>query len=121
MTDERWTPLRDSIDATENKDMKALSDEIFNDDGLHIEEKKAAIKYMCQLAKFRGFNVGSSMNANEDAEDEESKNINGNINNSYMSGYMLEGQEMNDAKNMLDFQRQRIGEIAADDMLQQLD
>lgn len=40
---------------------------------------------------------------------------------SFDNGYTLEGQEKNDAKNNLDYQWQRIEEIANDEMLRQLD
>ncbi len=134
MSDERWSPLRDRIDGTDNEGFAALATEILNDGDMHAEEKRAALQYMGELAKFRGFNIGASAKAKDEAEAANpaadaagtvatgTTETAGNLNLSYIGGYnVADGQQQNDIKNGYDFQRQRFADLASDDVVSQFD
>lgn len=63
MTD--WSALKERIDGTTNEDMKGVVMSIMNDDGLHAEQKKAALDYVGRLMQLRGYNLGSVNDAND--------------------------------------------------------
>lgn len=124
MTEDRWKPLRERIDGTSNEDFADLANEILADEDMHIEEKKAVLKYMGQLAKFRGFNVGSSAKAKDEVENpsgEQQGTVSRDLNTSYIGGYEANDEQLNDIKNGYEFQRQRLSAIIDDDYLQSFD
>ena len=124
MTEDRWKPLRERIDGTSNEDFADLANEILADEDMHIEEKKAVLKYMGQLAKFRGFNVGSSAKAKDEVENpsgEQQGTVSRDLNTSYIGGYEANDEQLNDIKNGYEFQRQRLSAIVDDDYLQSFD
>lgn len=124
MTEDRWKPLRERIDGTSNEDFADLANEILADEDMHIEEKKAVLNYMGQLAKFRGFNVGSSAKAKDEVENpsgEQQGTVSRDLNTSYIGGYEANDEQLNDIKNGYEFQRQRLSAIVDDDYLQSFD
>ena len=113
LTDERWKPLRERIDETSNEEFADLATEIIGDEGMHVEEKRAALAYMGQLAKFRGYNVGTTAKAKDEVENpdtDETGTVAHDVGTSYMGGYNADEAQLNDLKNGYDFQRQRIQE-----------
>lgn len=60
-----WSALKERIDGTTNEDMKGVVMSIMNDDGLHVEQKKAALDYVGSLMQLRGYNLGSVNDAND--------------------------------------------------------
>ena len=60
-----WSELKERIDGTTNEDMKGVVMSIMNDDGLHAEQKKAALDYVGSLMQLRGYNLGSVNDAND--------------------------------------------------------
>ena len=60
-----WSALKERIDGTTNEDMKGVVMSIMNDDGLHAEQKKAALDYVGSLMQLRGYNLGSVNDAND--------------------------------------------------------
>ena len=106
MTAERWAPLRDKIDNTDNSKMADAVTGIINNPDLHPEEKKAALNYVRNLTMMRGYNIAQVNNA---SDDEEQRPEVQSVNDSYSKGYdTTEPQAMNDAKNLLDMKREQV-------------
>ena len=106
MTEERWAPLRDKIDNTDNSKMADVVTGIINNPDLHPEEKKAALNYVRNLTMMRGYNIAQ---VNNDSDDEEQRPEVQSVNDNYSKGYeTTEPQAMNDAKNLLDMKREQV-------------
>ncbi|MDO4527599.1 MAG: hypothetical protein Q4C03_02295, partial [bacterium] len=102
---EVWEPLRTTLDLTTNEDFGSMAEGIANDSELTADEKAAVLTYMERSMMLRGFNLGTLAQQRGEEQDEELQSLN----ESYLDGYnMKSSQEMNDAKNMYDFQRQRV-------------
>lgn len=102
---ELWEPLRETIDLTTNDNIGAVAKSIVNDKDMTDAEKEATLGYMERSLYMRGFNLGTMVNSRGGEQNEEEQLLN----ESYLDGYNSTGsQEMNDAKNMLDYQRQRM-------------
>ena len=114
--EDRWVPMRDRIDETPNEGMADVATEIINDESLHTEEKLAALKYIRNLTKMRGYNIGQMSNANE--ESEESREAN----ESYADGYNAEtNEEKQDTKNLYNLRRQKVEERFSAEGLARID
>lgn len=106
MTAERWVPLRDKIDNTDNSKMADVVTGIINNPDLHPEEKKAALNYVRNLTMMRGYNIAQVNNA---SDDEEQRPEVQSVNDNYSKGYdTTEPQAMNDANNLLDMKREQV-------------
>lgn len=106
MTAERWVPLRDKIDNTDNSKMADVVTGIINNPDLHPEEKKAALNYVRNLTMMRGYSIAQVNNA---SDDEEQRPEVQSVNDNYSKGYdTTEPQAMNDAKNLLDMKREQV-------------
>lgn len=103
--EDRWAPMRDRIDGTPNEGMADVAAGIINDESLRAEEKLAALKYIRNLTKMRGYNIGQMSNAKE--ESKESREAN----ESYADGYNAEtNEEKQDTKNLYVLRRQKVVE-----------
>ena len=106
MTAERWEPLRDEIDNTDNSKMADVVTGIINNPDLHVEEKKAALNYVRNLTMMRGYNIAQVNNASD--EEEERPEVQ-SVNDSYSKGYeTTEPQDMNDTKSLLELKREQV-------------
>lgn len=115
---EVWEPLRTTLDLTTNDDMGAMAEAIVNDQNFTDEERAAVLTYMERSMMMRGYNLGTLAQRRGAAQDEDIQALD----ESYMDGYGIEtSQEMNDAKNMLDYQRQRVSAIVDEDLLAFMD
>ena len=114
---EVWEAMRATIDLTTNDDMGAMAEAIINDKDFTPEERAAVLTYMERSMMMRGFNLATfAQSRGEQDSDVQS------MNESYIDGYNMESsQEMNDAKNMLDYQRQRVSSIVDEDLLAFMD
>ena len=111
---EVWEPLRTSLDLTTNEDMGAMAEAIVNDKDFTDEERAAVLTYMERSMMMRGYNLGTLAQRRGAAQDEDVQALD----ESYIDGYSIESsQEMNDAKNMYDYQRQRALAIIEEDFL----
>lgn len=126
-TPERWEPIREIIDNTTNDDMGALAESMVNDPNLSDEERAAVMGYMERSLNLRGLNLGA-MAQSRGAEDEEAVGlpmpveIDSELSQSYIDGYEASTpQEMNDAQNMYEYQRQRAEGMFEPSMLDLLD
>ena len=112
-----WEPLRTSLDLTTNDDMGAMAEAVVNNNEFTDDERAAVLTYMERSMMMRGFNLATfAQSRGEQDEDVQA------MNESYIDGYNLQAsQEMNDAKNMYDYQRQRVSAIVDDDLLSFMD
>lgn len=89
LTPERWNPLKEKIDETPNADIANVASDILISDEYNDDEKKAALNYMANLMKLRGYDLGTAVAArNKDGEpvtEEEQHVITNNA--SYTTGY----------------------------------
>lgn len=117
-TPEVWDGWRERIDATTNDKIGEMAEAIVADPTLTDEQRTAAMNYMEASLNLRGFNLASMAHqrGGEISEDEVAAN------ESYMDGYSASTpQEMNDAKKMLDLQRQRLASALSEDLVQDFD
>lgn len=126
-TPERWEPIRELIDNTTNEDMGVLAENMMNDQNLSDDEFSAVVEYMERSLNLRGLNLGA-MAQSRGAEDEEAVGlpmpveIDSELSQSYIDGYEASTpQEMNDAQNMYEYQRQRAECMFEPSMLDLLD
>ena len=111
-----WGEIRNTIATGDDADAKRKLAEVLGNPDFTPEQRAAALDYAKTVQAYRGMLKG------EEKRREEQDPTQTDLETSFDNGYSLESnQEMNDAKNMLDYQRQRIGEFATDDMLNQLD
>lgn len=105
---EVWEPLRATLDLTTNENVGEVAELIAKDQEFTTEEKAAVLEYMEHSLNLRGFNLGTLAQKRGGEQDE---NVQA-MNESYLDGYNIASpQEMNDAKNMLDYQRQRMIDV----------
>lgn len=115
---EVWEAMRATIDLTTNDDMGAMAETIVKDKTLTDEERAAVLTYMERSMMMRGYNLGSLANKRGGSQDKDVQSFD----DSYIDGYNLgSSQEMNDAKNMFDYQRQRVSAIVDEDLLAFMD
>lgn len=115
---EIWEPLRTTIDLTTNDDIGSVADGIVNDKNFSNDERAAILTYMERSLMMRGFNLGTLVQKRGGEQDEDVQSMN----ESYIDGYNIaDPQEMTDAKNMRDYQRQRVSAIVDENTLGFLD
>lgn len=116
---DRWNDLRDRIDATPNEQMADVLTDIVANGGMTQRENTAILDYARNLSKMRGYNL-AQMAVNEDGgEDDEGSAA---VNDSYRDGYEVSTpQEMNDARNAWEYQREQVKSVLSDDEIAGLD
>ena len=102
---EIWEPLRTTIDLTTNDDIGSVADGIVNDKDFSDDERAAILTYMERSLMMRGFNLGTLAQKRGRRQDEDVQSLD----ESYIDGYNIaDPQEMTDAKNMYEYQRERM-------------
>nr|WP_304954358.1 LPD38 domain-containing protein [uncultured Bacteroides sp.] len=98
--------MRTIIDSSDNSDMGNIAAQVIADTEMTDAQRSAAMDYMEKSMIMRGNNLREYVNRrNGDIPTHEEDEIN----QSYINGYNATGsQEMNDAKNMYDYQRERM-------------
>ena len=119
MTPEKWEPLRELIDATDNEHMADfVTNNIIGSQDMPVQEKKAALDYVRNLSKMRGYNLAQANNADDSDKDEDIENLN----TSYSDGYdTTDPEEMSNAKAKLDVARQNLAQSMGIDDMNELD
>ena len=119
MTPEKWEPLREQIDATDNEHMADfVTNNILGSQNMPVQEKKAALDYVRNLSKMRGYNLAQANNADDTDKDEDIENLN----TSYSDGYdTTDPEEMSNAKAKLDVARQNLAQSMGIDDMNELD
>ena len=103
---DKWTALREKIDGTDNGRMAQVVSEIIDSKDLSYRQTNAALNYVRNLTKMRGFNIAEANNAHEiDNAPQQTKSVN----ESYGKGYdTTTPQDMNATRNMLDLRRAKV-------------
>lgn len=119
MTPEKWEPLREQIDATDNEHMADfVTNNILGSQDMPVPEKKVALDYVRNLSKMRGYNLAQANNADDSDKDEDIENMN----TSYSDGYeTTDPEEMSNAKAKLDVARQNLAQSMGIDDMNELD
>lgn len=119
MTPEKWEPLREQIDATDNEHMADfVTNNILGSHNMPVQDKKAALDYVRNLSKMRGYNLAQANNADDSDKDEDIENLN----TSYSDGYdTTDPEEMSNAKAKLDVARQNLAQSMGIDDMNELD
>lgn len=115
---EIWEPLRTTIDLTTNDDIGSVAGGIVNDKNFSDDERAAILTYMERSLMMRGFNLSTLAQKRGRRQDEDVQSLD----ESYIDGYNIaDPQEMTDAKNMRDYQLQRVSAIVDENTLGFLD
>lgn len=102
---EVWEPLKATLDLTTNENYGEVAELIINDKDFTTDEKAAVLNYMERSLNLRGFNFASIARSRGGTQSESEQQAN----DSYLDGYNVASpQEMNDAKNMYEYQRERM-------------
>ena len=103
---DKWTALREKIDGTDNGRMAQVVSEIIDSKDLSYRQTNAALNYVRNLTKMRGFNIAEANNAHEiENAPQQTKSVN----ESYGKGYdTTTPQDMNATRNMLDLRRAKV-------------
>lgn len=110
---EVWEPLKETLDLTTNENIGEVAELIAGDKDFTINEKAAVLDYMERSLNLRGFNL-ASMDQSRGGNRNESVQ---QANDSYLDGYnIISSQEMNDAKNMYEYQRARVADLVDESM-----
>ena len=107
MTQAKWEPIKDIFDNTDNEHMAdAVMDNVVNNKDLSQPEKVAALNYVRNLTKMRGYNISTANNAGEESD----PNVEAQ-NEAYGKGYnATDATSMNDARNKLSMAQQKLDE-----------
>lgn len=110
---EVWEPLKATLDLTTNENIGEVAELIAGDKDFTINEKAAVLDYMERSLNLRGFNLASMAQSRGDNRNESVQQAN----DSYLDGYnIISSQEMNDAKNMYEYQRARVADLVDESM-----
>lgn len=105
---EVWEPLKAMLDLTTNESIGEVVELIAGDKDFTINEKAAVLDYMERSLNLRGFNLASMAQSRGGNRNESVQQAN----DSYLDGYnIISSQEMNDAKNMYEYQRARVADL----------
>ena len=102
LTPKRWQPLKEQIDQTDNGNMaRFVVNNILNNKSLEPQEKEAAMNYVRNLTKFRGFNIAQVNNADDEVKDTQIESR--QQNEAYSMGYNLQDEkELNNTAILYD-------------------
>lgn len=102
LTPQKWQPLKEQIDQTDNGNMAGfVVDKILNNKSLEPQEKEAAMNYVRNLTKFRGFNIAQVNNADDEAKGTQIESR--QQNEAYSMGYNLQDEkELNNTAILYD-------------------
>lgn len=110
---EVWKPLKETLDLTTNENIGEVAELIAGDKDFTINEKAAVLDYMERSLNLRGFNLASMAQSRGGNRNESVQQAN----DSYLDGYnIISSQEMNDAKNMYEYQRARVADLVDESM-----
>lgn len=110
---EVWEPLKETLDLTTNENIGEVAELIAGDKDFTINEKAAVLDYMERSLNLRGFNLASMVQSRGGNRNESVQQAN----DSYLDGYnIISSQEMNDAKNMYEYQRARVADLVDESM-----
>ena len=111
---DEWNLMKALIDSADNGAVANLADQTMRDQEMPDEQREALMDYMEKSMILRGHNLGEMVKSRAEEADENEEALN----ESYINGYEgITPQEMVDAQNMFNKQRERIeGVLEADEI-----
>ena len=118
LTPDIWESLRSTIDMATNDNVGDVAEVIANDNELTNEEKAAVLNYMERSLYLRGANLSELVKSRGGEQDENVQRANDN----YMDGYNARSnEEMQDARNMYELQRQKAEQSLTSEQIDEID
>ena len=110
---EVWEPLKATLDLTTNENIGEVAELVVGDKDFTADEKAAVLNYMERSLNLRGFNLASMARSRGGVQSESEQQAN----DSYLDGYnVTSSQEMNDAKNLYEYHRTQVADLADESM-----
>lgn len=110
---EVWEPLKATLDLTTNENIGEVAELVVGDKDFTADEKAAVLNYMERSLNLRGFNLASMARFRGGVQSESEQQVN----DSYLDGYnVTSSQEMNDAKNLYEYHRTQVADLADESM-----
>lgn len=110
---EVWEPLKATLDLTTNENIGEVAELVVGDKDFTADEKAAVLNYMERSLNLRGFNLASMARSRGGVQSESEQQAN----DSYLDGYnVTSSQEMNDAKNLYEYHRTQVADLADENM-----
>lgn len=110
---EVWEPLKATLDLTTNENIGEVAELVAGDKDFTADEKAAVLNYMERSLNLRGFNLASMTRSRGGVQSESEQQAN----DSYLDGYnVTSSQEMNDAKNLYEYHRTQVADLADENM-----
>lgn len=110
---EVWEPLKATLDLTTNENIGEVAELVVGDKDFTADEKAAVLNYMERSLNLRGFNLASMARSRGGVQSESEQQVN----DSYLDGYnATSSQEMNDAKNLYEYHRTQVADLADESM-----
>lgn len=110
---EVWEPLKATLDLTTNENIGEVAELVAGDKDFTADEKAAVLNYMERSLNLRGFNLASMARSRGGVQSESEQQAN----DSYLDGYnATSSQEMNDAKNLYEYHRTQVADLADENM-----
>lgn len=110
---EVWEPLKATLDLTTNENIGEVAELVAGDKDFTADEKAAVLNYMERSLNLRGFNLASMARSRGGVQSESEQQAN----DSYLDGYnVISSQEMNDAKNLYEYHRTQVADLADENM-----
>ena len=118
LTPDIWEPLRSTIDMATNDNVGDVAETIMNGKELTNDEKAAVLNYMERSLYLRGANLAELVNSRGEVQDDRKQQAN----DSYIDGYNAQSdEEMQDARNMYELQRQKAEQALSPEVLAEID
>ena len=113
---DKWAAIKEQIDTSEDEALAQTVLSMVKLNGHSQEQQRAIIEYAAALTKARGYNLADASRKQEPQTETDS--VQDEVDTAFNEGYeAATPQEMADAQNMFEYQRQRAEDILADQQL----
>lgn len=113
---DKWAAIKEQIDTSEDEALAQTVLSMVKVNGHSQEQQRAIIEYAAALTKARGYNLADASKKQEPQTETDS--VQDEVDTAFNEGYeAATPQEMADAQNVFEYQRQRAEDILADQQL----
>ena len=113
---DKWAAIKEQIDTSEDEALAQTVLSMVKVNGHSQEQQRAIIEYAAALTKARGYNLADASRKQEPQTEADS--VQDEVDTAFNEGYeAATPQEMADAQNVFEYQRQRAEDILADQQL----
>lgn len=114
-----WVGIKDQIDGADDMAFTATVTSLIRSVGENRQQAEAITRYAQALMKWRGYNLAQQM---QNEEPGAQTSMQSHVENSFERGYNTSTpQEMNDARNAWEYQREQVKSVLSDDEIAGLD